>query len=439
MGDRTRHPFGTIAVPHGEGNRYSEFWIALAQVTAPEGTLKALKPGGNVAANLNDIVRHMVGDWIWLIGDDHTFEPDVIWRLLEHDVDIVAPLCLRRKPPFQTVISTAPEGETGRQILPLKACRGLMPVHAVGTAGMLVRRRVFETMADPWFELGQIRSWEFGEDIHFCEKARKAGFEIYVDSDTVIEHMDAFRIKPSNEGGRWMLRFGLPNGLSIALDPDEVERACEQLGVAEFDEWRARYATMTDDEQRAFYAACARQYPTQAHGDLAGIQAFTAGATSVVEVGGWTGTHAAACLAADPTIGAWTNIEWTKAAAERAETTDPGYRVVVPERFRWWPLASAPAPGSRVVLSHVIEHLSADDLHGLLTWLAETADAFYIEAPLPEIGVADWSGYLGTHMYAGAWNDIDVLMTALGFQRESRTVVGQDRYPIAATIYRRTA
>ena len=36
-----------------------------------------------------------------MIGDDHAFLPDMIERLVLHDVDVVAPLCLQRASPFR--------------------------------------------------------------------------------------------------------------------------------------------------------------------------------------------------------------------------------------------------------------------------------------------------------------------------------------------------
>lgn len=182
--------------------------------------------------------------------------------------------------------------------------------------------------------------------------------------------------------------------------------------AADFDLWRDRYGTMTDDERRAWDARCFRHYPEQAHGDLKAIQRFTQGGGHVVEVGGWRGDHAAACLASNPAISSWTNIEFCREAAESPRTSDPRYRVVVPPGFRWWN-EGVVLTGDRLVLSHVIEHLSEADLRGLLR-AAAAIPRVYAEAPLSLSG-ENWAGYLGTHILPIGWLEVENLFRDHGF------------------------
>lgn len=432
------HPPGTIAIPTGDTCRFNDFWMYVAGLRAPEGSVKIKKTGANVADNLNVIVLEARGEWVWLIGDDHTFPVDIIERLLDHHVDIVAPLCLRRAPPYDTVISTRPDSDRPRGIVPLKECRGLMPVHAVGTAGMLIRKRVFERLAYPWFELGQIESHLMSEDVYFCEKARKAGFEVYVDCDLTMGHIGTYDVKPVLVDGHWQIGIELGNGVRVALEPDQVREEFQKnlrMSPLEFDAWRATYATMTDDAQRAFHTRVQQHYPAQAHGHIEPIRPVVTGAR-VLEVGGWDGGTAAACLRDDPSIRSWVNVEWTREAAETPATVDTRYTVKTPDAFRWW-RNTAPLDREVGVLSHVIEHLSREDAADLMEWMvASGVRAFYIEAPLPETGAADWAGYLGTHVYEGSWATVTADLAALGFTLDSQVRVGEDRYPVLASVYR---
>jgi len=164
-----------------------------------------------VAANMNAGIRLALESdkqWFWIMDDDHVFSDDLLIGLLERNVDIVTPLYLRRRAPFLPVL----HGDASREYTRynfnyLKGKSGLVDVTADGslpTGGMLIRRHVLEGMEDPWFETGQIDS-EYGSwDIYFCEKARQAGFRLFVDTDNVMGHITPVAIWPvCGENGEW--------------------------------------------------------------------------------------------------------------------------------------------------------------------------------------------------------------------------------------------
>ena len=51
---------------------------------------------------------------------------------------------------------------------------------------MLIRADVFKKLGYPWFQIHYLPSAKMwaGEDMFFCELARKAGFDIWIDHDT---------------------------------------------------------------------------------------------------------------------------------------------------------------------------------------------------------------------------------------------------------------
>jgi GT2 family glycosyltransferase len=57
----------------------------------------------------------------------------------------------------------------------------------VGFGCCLIKASVFRNLAPPWFvyDVGKNK----GEDIYFCEKARDAGYEIWVDPSVRPRHL----------------------------------------------------------------------------------------------------------------------------------------------------------------------------------------------------------------------------------------------------------
>lgn len=209
---------GTIGVVSGELARFSDFNACLVALRPPEGSITRWARSCNVVANLNAVTEHLHGDWLFVMGDDHAFPPDIIQRLLVHDVPIVAPLCLGRQAPFLPVAFTAQGDGTYEHRDLTGGKRGLVEVDACGNAGMLIHRDVIVKMAEPWWEQGQIDSAKMTEDLWFCQKAKALGFPIYVDTSTALGHIGVATWWPKWDGdtlglrlttsGRDILEFG---------------------------------------------------------------------------------------------------------------------------------------------------------------------------------------------------------------------------------------
>ena len=172
---------GTIIVASGDLARYPGFTVSLLHLLRPPGTEWRFQVGLNVAASLNQGIRDMTGEWVWIMGDDHILPPDTLARLLQHNKDVIVPVCVRRKPPFVPVIFKEPrEGDPEWKFPPWKwselpASGGVHRIHVAGSAGMLIRRHVLEKVGDPWFEVGQQDSQQLNEDSYFCTKLAKLG------------------------------------------------------------------------------------------------------------------------------------------------------------------------------------------------------------------------------------------------------------------------
>lgn len=232
------HAPGTICVASSDLARYSEFSHSMLQCWRPNDTKIAWQIGLNVAANFNQCIRKMEGDWVWIMGDDHVFPPDTLYRLLDRNVDVVVPLCSRRKPPFIPVLfkerpadSTSPVGSFPYWAWEELPTSGLHPVHVAGSAGMLIRKHVLDAIGDPWFEVGQCGRELMNEDAHFCLKLKEKGFQVYADVETWIGHLTPMAIWPHlTKGGQWTtgIDIGAPN--LCLLPPGSANVIAKELG-----------------------------------------------------------------------------------------------------------------------------------------------------------------------------------------------------------------
>jgi hypothetical protein len=136
---------------------------------------------------------------ILFIDSDMRFPQDMIGRLVKHDLDIVATNCARRRMPTGPTAQLYKENGERELVWTMPESTGLQEVGSVGMGVMLIKREVFEALAEPWFET----PWRvdkrgyIGEDVFFCQKAAAAGFKIWIDHDVSKEigHIGTFEFK----------------------------------------------------------------------------------------------------------------------------------------------------------------------------------------------------------------------------------------------------
>ena len=117
---------------------------------------------------------------LWL-DSDMKFSSDVLEKLLSANKDIVACNYSTRVPPYLPVAFTSDIDMDMR----LTEKTGIHTVCAVGLGCMLVKRKVFDQMALPYFGVSWNEDYTglVGEDLFFCQKARGLGFNINIDCD----------------------------------------------------------------------------------------------------------------------------------------------------------------------------------------------------------------------------------------------------------------
>lgn len=199
------HPPGTIIVPNPGSMRYTQTVADLFAVHKPAGTHVAFPVSGSVVQNLNRSLLEMVGEWAWLQSDDHAFPADLLLRLLDHELDVVVPMVLRRNGTGELVFGDEVEDvdpHSGRSYPAYRSTNvGDIPsttdpfkVEISGTGGMLVRKRVLEAIGFPYFETTD--GLKLNEDIVFSKKVRAAGFDIWVDPTARMGHITALTAWP---------------------------------------------------------------------------------------------------------------------------------------------------------------------------------------------------------------------------------------------------
>ena len=201
------HPEGTVGVIVGPLVRYRAVFSSLEALQVPKGTKLIFAEGVDIARNCNMLVENMVGEWLWIMGDDHRFSSDLLLRLLDRKVEIVAPVVCRRGSPFSPVAwrkaipkATDNHNWTWEMFNKEHPTGGLIEVPATGSAGMLIRKWVFDRMPKPFFGYTRHTS----EDVGFCLNATESGWKIHLDLDQIMSHLTPCELEPTKDmSGHW--------------------------------------------------------------------------------------------------------------------------------------------------------------------------------------------------------------------------------------------
>jgi hypothetical protein len=212
---------GLIAIVAQEQSRYTKFWTSFSKVCAKMPNVGILWHVGNQLCKArNDAIQNAIklnADWLWFIDDDHWFEGDIINRLLVHNVDLVGPLYCIRGYPFDPTARTLGDDKYEIINIPESGPPKLIEVGAIGTSGMLIRRKVWETVPYPWFTVGHIHADQMAEDFSFCERVKKAGLKIHLDTATPLDHFMTAAVSIQYTNDKWCVVMDLGQNYKLAL------------------------------------------------------------------------------------------------------------------------------------------------------------------------------------------------------------------------------
>jgi GT2 family glycosyltransferase len=153
--------------------------------------------GGYVSINRNSLVQEAInanGTHIMFIDTDMIFPKDAIRKLALNDKEIVAgnynirlgPLSKEQGGTVVTFFDTI----TQKAVHPLKVPKKPFKCYTLGTGFMLIDLKVFKKIKYPWFVSWQDKTGEHTtEDVDFCKKAHKAGYDVWCDPTIPISHI----------------------------------------------------------------------------------------------------------------------------------------------------------------------------------------------------------------------------------------------------------
>ena len=135
--------------------------------------------------NLTDIFLKSDFDYIWWVDSDMKFPIDAPLRLLKRNKALVGANYRRRR--FPNPNFTGMMGSNG-QFKEFETRDDSPPMELIDVLphGMvLAHRSVYEAIPQPHYLQEYIPelNLEIGEDIYFCQKAQKAGFEVWCDQE----------------------------------------------------------------------------------------------------------------------------------------------------------------------------------------------------------------------------------------------------------------
>jgi len=199
-------------------------------------------------------------DWLLILDDDMTFEPDLLERLIgeAHPVErpIVGGLCfafmLDNARKFWPTLYAYEQGSERLRRLTMYPDDSLIQIAATGAACLLVHRTVLEKMAErypppwPWFaetpfyERGEdgkpiLETGDaYSEDITFCLRAQACGFPIYVHTGIKLGHVKTFEADEEafiaeSMALREAMRPALPTYVVIPVKAGEREEMTARL------------------------------------------------------------------------------------------------------------------------------------------------------------------------------------------------------------------
>lgn len=187
---------------------FSSSLVALITHSTSHGIDVIYKPqqGVRTDRNRNLILKEALTvpwDYMLWLDADMNYPPDMLVKYRDgvkaQNIDILGCMYFKRRYPYDPVGYKSQAQEKGKyiRINPLEITDVVHEVHALGYGGMMVSRKVYDTLGeDKWTRYGyNFHKPEFVDheyqthDIIFCEKARDHGFKIYLHGGVRPTHL----------------------------------------------------------------------------------------------------------------------------------------------------------------------------------------------------------------------------------------------------------
>jgi FkbM family methyltransferase len=146
-----------------------------------------------------DQIRNLIAHWaihydyLFSVDSDIVLPKDCLTKMLQHDKDMVSGVYIQRKADQEILEIYRKNEHGGVSNVPFIFLQpaGLHPIDGCGFGCVLVKSEVIRRIGYPQFvyksALNHINT--ISEDVYFCTKARELGFQIFVDSTIVCNHI----------------------------------------------------------------------------------------------------------------------------------------------------------------------------------------------------------------------------------------------------------
>lgn len=220
-----------IATPFHDGQNCVGYTLGLADTTAfLMGSQIHHEMARVIGSSLIPHARNSLVDMflksrcekIIMIDSDQGFDRRAVAALLQSPRKIVAGITPHKRFPMNFNFEPLPKHNKYFQSLTNKSmeefkvyaqkeadAQGLIEVNRIGTGFVMMDRRVFEVLAEyvgeyepfddkpnvkhkEYFVMGGFNSRYRGEDWYFCEMAKKAGLQVYINANAIVSHQGSF-------------------------------------------------------------------------------------------------------------------------------------------------------------------------------------------------------------------------------------------------------
>lgn len=196
-----------IGVPTGREVRRPEFYDYFNMIQRPPKTLCEFVHGPSIAHNRNILIKSAIENGcshIFMLDDDTTCNPDIIFQLLKHDKDVVTAVQLGKSFPHRPYLFTEITSDFKFKHYKLNDIdEGLIPIKGSGFGAILIKTEVFKQLEEPWIRYNPHMPDQLGEDLYFFERLDRLGIKVFCDLECIVEHFAHAKIRPVRTEKGW--------------------------------------------------------------------------------------------------------------------------------------------------------------------------------------------------------------------------------------------
>lgn len=173
-------------------------WAWSCEFSSHVGDAREFTLSGNRQNILNE-TRPFHGelsyDKLMWIDSDIMFEPEDVIKLYKSDKDVISGCYLLANGEVTAYPKMLKPGYTFDDIQNMS---GVVEIEGAGFGFICISKGIFEQMSRPWFQQVMMEKQDesgewfrfplMGEDLSWCERARRLGYKIWLDTDVKVTH-----------------------------------------------------------------------------------------------------------------------------------------------------------------------------------------------------------------------------------------------------------